>query len=91
MSDSFEFTLNSRLIQEDWDKLMDVELEHTTKICYKTPGGKKVAFVPLSIIEDIKAEIRKIDDLEVVNGGVYIRAFDVIEIIDKHIGGKEPE
>ena len=36
-------------------------------------------------LEKIKAEIQTIKDMEVVNGGVYVREFDVVEIIEKHI------
>ena len=39
-------------------------------------------------IDAIKDEIKRIDDFEVVNGGVYVREFDVIEIIGKHCGGE---
>lgn len=54
-----EFTLNSPLTKEDWDKLSDVELEHTEKIWFMTPSGKKVEYVPMSVIDDIRAEIEQ--------------------------------
>ena len=96
MSDSFEFTLNSPLSQEDWNKIMDVELDHTDKIWYKTPSGKEVAFIPLSVIEDIKAEIkgriqrytlaRESFGMGQVDWSDYlIKSDDVIAIIDKHL------
>ena len=57
MIDSFELALSNPLTQEDWDKLTDVELEKTEKMWFKTPSGKKVEFIPLSVLNDIKAEI----------------------------------
>ena len=45
MSDSFELKLNSPLTKADWNKICDVELEHTKKITYKTPSGKEVVFL----------------------------------------------
>ena len=42
-----------------------------------------------SFIEGIKGEIKLIDDIEVINGKVYVQAFDVAEIIDRHV--KESE
>lgn len=41
--------------------------------------------IPLeSVLEDIKTEIADIKDFEVVNGGVYVREYEVREIIDKY-------
>ena len=59
MADSFELHLNSPLTKEDWDKITDAELEHTTKITYETPSGKKVVFIPL---EKIKSDIGSLID-----------------------------
>ena len=78
-----EFTLNSPLTKEDWDKLSDAELEHTKKIWFMTPSGKKVEYIPMSVIDDIKAEIRQKQwhiGVDSVN--------QVIEIISKYIGEK---
>ena len=36
-------------------------------------------------LEKVREEVRNINDIEVVNGGVYARMFDVDEIIDRHI------
>ena len=35
----------------------------------------------------IRAEIENIKDFEVVNGGLYVRQYDVMEIIDKYTKG----
>ena len=42
--------------------------------------------VPMSVIEDIKA---KIADMDGDINGFYVHKDDVLEIIDKHISGKE--
>ena len=36
-------------------------------------------------LEKVREEVKNINDIEVVNGGVYARMFDVDEIIDRHI------
>ena len=51
--------INSPLTKEDWDKIADVELEKTNRVWFKTPSGKSVEFIPVSVIDDIKAEIEK--------------------------------
>ena len=70
MADGFELTLNSPLTKEDWDKITDAELEHTTRITYETPSGKKVVFIPLekvksdieSLIDDYQDEINRLEE-----------------------------
>ena len=52
------------------------------------PKSGKGEYIPVSALKD---EIDKIDDIEVFNGKVYVRVGDVIEILDKHISGKEKE
>lgn len=37
--------LQSPLLEEDWDKLNDVELEHTSEITFHTKHGKEVTFI----------------------------------------------
>ena len=41
------------------------------------------------ILDKIRAEIQKIDDYRVVNGGMYVRESDVVKIIDKYRKGQE--
>lgn len=89
-----EFTLNSPLTKEDWDKITDVELEHTKKIWFATPSGKKVEYVPISSVDDIKADFisqypkNVYGDLELGGRSCVFSLNKVLEIIDKHIGGE---
>lgn len=53
MKDEFEMTLHSPLSADEWAHLTDVELEHTTKIYFQTPSGKKVEFIPKSLPDAI--------------------------------------
>lgn len=48
MSDEYEFTLNSPLTDEDWDKITDTEFEHTDRISFRTKSGKTVEFAKVS-------------------------------------------
>ena len=48
MSDKYEFTLNSPLTNEDWDKITDTEFEKTDRITFLTPSGKTVEFAKVS-------------------------------------------
>lgn len=38
----------------------------------------------MSTLEKIRAEIESIKDFEVVNGAVYVREYDVVQILDKY-------
>ena len=40
-------------------------------------------------IEQIRKEIGSIEDFEVVNGALYVREYDVIQIIDKYTKGED--
>lgn len=57
MSDSFEFTLHSPLTKEDWDKILDVELEKTKCVTFQTPKGIQVRYVKCDVLDKIRAEI----------------------------------
>ena len=78
MADSFELHLNSPLTKEDWDKITDAELEHTTKITYETPSGKKVVFIPLekiksdigSLIDNYQDEVNRLQEHRRENRGI---------------------
>ena len=87
--DSFEFELSSPMTKEDWDKIADVELNKTQKIWFGTPSGKEVAFIPLSVIEDIRAEIDEQYDI-VKRDNIYraegLEMAD--EIIKKHMSAE---
>jgi hypothetical protein len=41
------------------------------------------------ILTKIKEEVENIKDFEVVNGGLYVRLFDAVEILEKHMYWKE--
>ena len=47
MDDKFSFTLKSPITDEQWDKIMDVDFEHTDRIWFETKHGK-VEFVKAS-------------------------------------------
>ena len=96
-----EFTLNSPLTKEDWDKITDVELEHTKKIWFATPSGKRVEYIPMSVIDNIRAEIQKkyagcsicewFEDYDYEENNIseyqYVGSIDdILEIIDEYIG-----
>ena len=44
MSDTFEFTLNNPLTEEQWDMIADVDMERTDNITFHTKHGKEVEF-----------------------------------------------
>ena len=59
MNDSIEFTLHSPLTEEDWNKLLDVELEKTTSITFQTPQGRQVKYIKCEVLDKIRAEIEQ--------------------------------
>lgn len=44
MTDSFEFTLDNPLTEEQWDMIADVDFDHTDRIWFHTKHGKEVEF-----------------------------------------------
>ena len=62
MDDKFTFTLKSPISDEQWDKIMDVDFEHTDRIWFETKHGK-VEFVKASAQPEITDE-QAIDHLE---------------------------
>ena len=44
MKDTFEFTLNNPLTEEQWDMIADVDFDHTDRIWFHTKHGKEVEF-----------------------------------------------
>jgi hypothetical protein len=84
MSDSFEFTLNSPLTQEDWNKISDAELENTMSITFQTPQGRQVKYIKCEVLDKIRAEI---EERKKNSGGEPNRdiAFNVcLQIIDRY-------
>ena len=53
----FTMQLNHPLTDEEWNTLTDAELEHSKKIEFTTPSGKKVLFQKLSHGEWTKIKI----------------------------------
>ena len=51
MNDTFTLHLNSSLTEDDWNKIRDAELEHTERIWYSTPSGRKVAFINENVLD----------------------------------------
>lgn len=45
MNDTFTLNLKHPLSDEDWAKITDAELEHTSEMVFTTPSGKKVKFI----------------------------------------------
>ena len=51
---SFEMTLNSPLTKEDWAKITDANMEHTTAVKFQTEGGKEAEFMKVVRCKDCK-------------------------------------
>ena len=45
MKDTFEFTLNNPLTEEQWDMISDVDFDRTDRITFHTKHGKEVEFI----------------------------------------------
>lgn len=81
MSDSFEFTWNSPLTQEDWKKLSDAELENTLYVTFQTPQGRQVKYIKCEVLDKIRSEIDShCSENRDRNDGLYI----AMKIIDKY-------
>lgn len=59
MSDSFELTLHSPLTKEDWNKISDVEHEHTNFVTFQTPQGRQVRYIKCDVFDKIREEIEE--------------------------------
>ena len=44
MNETFEFTLNNPLSEEQWDMIADVDMERTDSVTFHTKHGKEVEF-----------------------------------------------
>ncbi len=42
--ESFSFTLNSPITKSQWEEITDVNMEHSDKVMFITPKGKKVEY-----------------------------------------------
>lgn len=54
MTDSFEFTLDNPLTEEQWDMIADVDFDHTDRIWFHTKHGKEVEFAKVVRCKDCK-------------------------------------
>ncbi len=88
MNGSFELTLNNPLTKEDWDKIMDVELENTPSITFKTLKGKEVKYVKADILDKMRKEIQEkefaLDCTEVSDVALKHAYIEVLKIIEKY-------
>ena len=48
MTDTFEFTLDNPLTEEQWDMITDVDFDHTDRITFHTKHGKEVEFTKVT-------------------------------------------
>lgn len=61
MSDTFEFTLNNPLTEEQWDMIADVDMERTDSVTFHTKHGKEVEFAKVIRCKDCKFSMSGID------------------------------
>ena len=54
MTDTFEFTLNNPLTEEQWDMITDVDFDRTDRITFHTKHGKEVEFAKVIRCKDCK-------------------------------------
>lgn len=96
MSYNFEFTLHSPLTKEDWNKILDTELENTPSITFQTPKGKQVKYIKADILDKIAAEIKEkenaLDCMKFSDVALKVAYIEALKIIDKYkaeSGGEE--
>ena len=58
MTDTFEFTLDNPLTEEQWDMITDVDFDHTDRIAFRTKHGKEVEFAKVIRCKDCKLWMR---------------------------------
>lgn len=54
MTDTFEFTLDNPLTEEQWDMITDVDFDRTDRITFHTKHGKEVEFAKVIRCKDCK-------------------------------------
>ena len=52
MTDTFEFTLNNPLTEEQWDMITDVDFDRTDRMTFHTKHGKEVEFMKVIRCKD---------------------------------------
>lgn len=61
MTDTFEFTLDNPLTEEQWDMITDVDFDRTDRIAFRTKHGKEVEFAKVIRCKDCKFSMSGID------------------------------
>lgn len=64
MKDTFEFTLNNPLTEEQWDMITDVDFDQTDRITFHTKHGKEVEFTKVIRCKDCKYSVDEYADGE---------------------------
>ena len=59
MKDTFEFTLNSPLTEEQLDMISDVDFDRTDSITFHTKHGKEVEFTKVIRCRDCKHQVKE--------------------------------
>lgn len=69
MTDTFEFTLNNPLTEEQWDMITDVDFDRTDRITFHTKHGKEVEFAKVIRCKDCIHNVanRKTDPIDITD------------------------
>lgn len=59
LGDEITITLNSPITEEQFDALMDVNMENTPRVVFHTKNGKEVEYVKVVRCEDCKHNPKK--------------------------------
>lgn len=65
MTDTFEFTLDNPLTEEQWDMIVDVDFDRTDRITFHTKHGKEVEFTKVIRCKD--CHFYKSENLQCMN------------------------
>ena len=66
MKDTFEFTLNNPLTEEQWDMITDVDFDRTDRITFHTKHGKEIEFAKVIRCKECKHRPYRSKDGEVI-------------------------
>lgn len=61
MTDTFEFTLDNPLTEEQWDMITDADFDRTDRITFHTKHGKEVEFAKVIRCKDCNHSLSGID------------------------------
>ena len=88
MTDKIVVRTNIMLKPYDMDELRRRILKQAEDGVIVVPRYCEILYPDEKILEQIRAEIENIKDFEVVNGALYVRQYDVVQIIDKYMKGE---